>query len=98
MAVGRFFFATALTAQNSPDYHFRFTNSFIQPSLVGSLCHLQGSAIPDTCLMKYATVPPNANAEKIQLSKVKFWTAIFVGVVLNPLSWPDFSPKLAMNP
>ena len=39
-------------------------------SLISHLCHLQGSAIPDTCLMKYATVPPNANAEKIQLSKV----------------------------
>ena len=31
------FFSAALTAQNSPDLHFYFINSFIQPSLVGSL-------------------------------------------------------------
>ena len=37
MAVGRFFFSAALTAQNSPKLHFRFINSSIQPSLVGSL-------------------------------------------------------------
>ena len=36
MAVGSFFSA-APTAQNSPELHFRFINSFIQPSLVGSL-------------------------------------------------------------
>jgi hypothetical protein len=32
-----FFFFAALTAQNSPELHFRFINYFIQPSLVGSL-------------------------------------------------------------
>ena len=32
-----FFFSAAPTAQNSPELHFRFINSFIQPSLVGSL-------------------------------------------------------------
>ena len=32
------FFSAALTAQKSPELHFRFINSFIQPSLVGSLC------------------------------------------------------------
>ena len=32
-----FFFSAASTAQNSPELHFRFMNSFIQPSLVGSL-------------------------------------------------------------
>ena len=37
MAVGRFFFSAALTAQNSPELHIRFINSFIQPSRVGSL-------------------------------------------------------------
>ena len=37
MAVGSFFFSAAPTAQNSPEIHFRFINSFIQPSLVGSL-------------------------------------------------------------
>ena len=37
MAVGSFFFSAAPTAQNSPELHFRFINSFIQPSLVGSL-------------------------------------------------------------
>jgi hypothetical protein len=37
MAFGRFFFSAAPTAQNSPELHFRFINSFIQPSLVGSL-------------------------------------------------------------
>ena len=31
------FFSAAPTAQNSPVVHFRFINSFIQPSLVGSL-------------------------------------------------------------
>ena len=31
------FFSAALTAQNSPELHFHFINSFIQPSLVGSL-------------------------------------------------------------
>ena len=31
------FFSAAPTAQNSPELHFRFINSFIQPSLVGSL-------------------------------------------------------------
>ena len=30
-------FSAALTAQNSPELHFLFINSFIQPSLVGSL-------------------------------------------------------------
>ena len=37
MAVGRFFFSAAPTVQNSPELHFRFINSFIQPSRVGSL-------------------------------------------------------------
>ena len=37
MAVGRFFFFAALTAQNSPKLHFRFINSFVQPSHVESL-------------------------------------------------------------
>ena len=36
IAVGRFFFSAASTAQNSPELHFHFINSFIQPSLVGS--------------------------------------------------------------
>ena len=31
------FFSAAPTAQNSPELHFSFINSFIQPSLVGSL-------------------------------------------------------------
>ena len=29
MAVGSFFFSAAPTAQNSPEIHFRFINSFI---------------------------------------------------------------------
>jgi hypothetical protein len=33
----RVFFSAAPTAQNSPELHFRFINSFIPPSLVGSL-------------------------------------------------------------
>ena len=33
-----FFFSAAPTAQNSPELHFRFMNSFIQPSRVESLC------------------------------------------------------------
>ena len=37
MAVGRGFFSAAPTAQNSPELHFRFINSFIQPYLVESL-------------------------------------------------------------
>ena len=37
MAVERFFFSAALTAKNSPELHFHLINSFIQPSLVGSL-------------------------------------------------------------
>ena len=37
MAVGSCFFSAAPTAQNSPELHLRFMNSFIQPSLVGSL-------------------------------------------------------------
>ena len=32
-----FFYSAALTAQNSPELHFRCINSFIQPSRVGSL-------------------------------------------------------------
>ena len=31
------FFSAAPTAQNIPELHFRFINSFIQPSRVGSL-------------------------------------------------------------
>ena len=30
-----FFFSAAPTAQNSPEFHFRFINSFIQSSLLG---------------------------------------------------------------
>ena len=37
MAVGRFFFSAAPTAQNSPELQFHFINSFIQLSLLGSL-------------------------------------------------------------
>ena len=37
MAVGRFFFSAALTAQNSPELRFCFINSFIQPSRKASL-------------------------------------------------------------
>ncbi len=37
MAVGRFFFFAAPTAQNNPELHFRFINAFIQPSLLGYL-------------------------------------------------------------
>ena len=36
MAVGSFFSA-AQTAQNSPELHIHFTNSFIHPSLLESL-------------------------------------------------------------
>jgi hypothetical protein len=32
-----FFFSAAPTAQNTPELHFRFINSFIQPSRLGSL-------------------------------------------------------------
>ena len=47
MAVGRFFFSAAPTAQNSPEPHFRFIDNFIQSSLLRSLyivvaeCYLQ---------------------------------------------------------
>ena len=34
------FFSAAPTAQNSPELHFRFINSFIQPSFVGSLAYV----------------------------------------------------------
>ena len=37
MAAGSFFFSAAPTVQNSPELHFRFMNSFIQPSRVESL-------------------------------------------------------------
>ena len=37
MAVGRFFFSAAPTAQNSPEFHFCFINYFIQLSLLRSL-------------------------------------------------------------
>ena len=37
MAVGRFFFSAAPTAQNSPELNFRFINFFIQSSLLRSL-------------------------------------------------------------
>ena len=37
MAVASFFFSAVLTAQNSPELHFRFINSFIQLSLLRSL-------------------------------------------------------------
>ena len=37
MAIGRVFFSAALTAQNSPELHFHFINSFIQSSLLRSL-------------------------------------------------------------
>jgi hypothetical protein len=36
-----FFFSAAPTAPNSPELHFRFINSFIQPFLVGSLVQQQ---------------------------------------------------------
>ena len=36
-----FYFSAAPTAQNSPELYFRFINSFIQPSLVGSLLQNQ---------------------------------------------------------
>ena len=36
-----FFFSAAPIAQNSPELHFRFINSFIQPSLVGFLGTIQ---------------------------------------------------------
>jgi hypothetical protein len=35
------FFSAAPTAQNSQDLHFRFINSYIKPSLVGSLTAVQ---------------------------------------------------------
>ena len=37
MAVGRFFFSAAPTAQTSPELHFRCIDSFLQPSLLESL-------------------------------------------------------------
>ena len=42
--LGGFFFSAALTAQNSPEFHFRFIDYFIQPSRVGSLI----PAFPDS--------------------------------------------------
>ena len=36
------FFSAAPTAQNSPELHFRFINSFIQPSLLESLVQANG--------------------------------------------------------
>ena len=44
MAVGRFFFSAAPTAQDNLELHFRFENSFIQPSSLGSL-------VETACLM-----------------------------------------------
>ena len=35
------FFSPAPTAQKSADFHFRFVNSFIQPSLEGSLLTIE---------------------------------------------------------
>ena len=37
MAVGRFFFSAAPTAQKSPEFHFRFINFSTHPYRVGSL-------------------------------------------------------------
>ena len=37
MAVGSVFYSAAPTAPNSPELHFSYMNSFIQPSGVGSL-------------------------------------------------------------
>ena len=49
--IREFFFSAALTAQNSPELHFRFIDSFIQPSLVGSL--LVGDQILITKMTDY---------------------------------------------
>ena len=39
------FFSAALTADNSPELHFCFINSFIQPSQVGSLERIRKSGV-----------------------------------------------------
>ena len=46
MSVGSFFFSAAPTVQNSPELHFRFINSFIQPSLIGGDCKLEDNSWP----------------------------------------------------
>ena len=40
------FFSAAPTAQNSPELHARFINSFVQPSLVGSVMVTLNTANP----------------------------------------------------
>jgi hypothetical protein len=52
MAVGRFFFSAAQPAQNSPELHFRFLNSFIQPSLLESL-DIADAAVLRLCTVQY---------------------------------------------
>ena len=42
MAGGRGFFSAALTAQDNPELHFRFINSFTQSSLLRSLAETYG--------------------------------------------------------
>ena len=64
MAVGRFSFSAAPTAQNSPELNFRFLNSFIQPSRVGSLALIFNSSLSE--LRQVA----NCNTQLSLISKI----------------------------
>ena len=70
-----FFFSAAPTAQNSPELHFGFINSFIQPSLVGSL-HLTYCPRLDTFFLSFilfsALNLPNCT-EEMKRNGIKFF-------------------------
>ena len=75
MAVGRFFFSAAPTAQNSPELYFRFINSFIQSSLLRSLlCILVKYAgsqkVTPLTLMTLLSMPQGTDINFLELPNI----------------------------
>ena len=71
-----FFFSAAPTAQNSPELHFRFINSFIQLSRVGSLV-LNNQKCCSHCIRFYLWIDPCCKPIKTKhIFTRKFWFSI----------------------
>ena len=98
MAVGRVFFSSAQTAQNSPELHFRFINSFFHPSLLKSLLRSALDLKKNTSFSPWlqqftrdllaANVSPWFGCKK--LSRAKIFSSSFFIVMISPPVKVDF--------
>ena len=84
-----FFFSAATTAQNSPELHFRFINSYIQLSLLRSLL------VAPYCFLLFFANIYGSSLQKVQ--KFQRNLAIYIGRYqnsINNITWVSTGPLL----